>query len=68
MKTSLEIFDNVEAAQVRLIELQRAGAINPRKLQVERLAAYDRRKNPEDPPEWVREKATTELFLVQYER
>ena len=68
MKTSIEVFDDPVKAQARLIELQKAGALNPRKLQVERLSGFDRRDGPPDPPEWIRGKVASDLLVIQYER
>jgi hypothetical protein len=69
MRTSIEIFDDPVKAQARLIELQQAGASNPRLLQAERLSAVDRRSNPPAPEDWIRRKiADAELQIVQYER
>lgn len=68
MKTSLEVYDNQVKAEARVIDLQNNGASNPRLLKVERLAAYDLRVPPPEPPDWIRTKANADLFLVQYER
>jgi hypothetical protein len=65
----MEVFDDAVKAQARIVELQNAGAGNPRLLQVERLSAFDRRDNPPKPPEWTRAKVgNKDLLLVQYER
>jgi hypothetical protein len=68
MKTSIEVFEDPVKAQARLIELQNAGAINPRKLQVEKLSAYDRRDAPPEPADWIRTRGAGDLLVIQYER
>jgi len=69
MRTSIEIFDDPVKAQARLIELQQAGASNPRLLLAERLSAVDRRSDPPAPEDWIRRKiADAELQIIQYER
>ena len=68
MKTSIEVYEDPVKAQARLIELQRAGAINPRKLQVGSLSAFDRRDNPPDPSDWIRVRGASDLLVIQYER
>lgn len=69
MKTSIEVFDDPVKAQARLVELQNAGAVNPRMIPVTRLSAFDRRDNPPEPPDWVRAKSgSKDLLVVQYER
>jgi hypothetical protein len=66
MSTFIEVFDDSDQADVRIVELKTTNASNPRVLPASQVTLYDRRKTPGNPPTW-NSGANLTLFVVQYE-
>jgi hypothetical protein len=67
MSTIIEVFDDSNLAAARIVELKtNPNVTNPRVSPASRVALYDRRKTPGNPPTW-NSGANLTLFVVQYE-